>query len=186
MAFQPMKKSQILLLSSILFITQLAQSEGLEPQIKSGSYCKLEVYDKFKLIEKTNHKRLKFNPESELLELVVSMELMCPWSTQRDFNGDKKKDWVGYVSFDENYQLIAYLSGQKQHKIQILSESKQRPANSFIKWIQTKQLKRFTDKKLAVGQSKYALQVSALDGMTDFYLWDGKQLAKVLTTPQMF
>jgi len=181
-----MKKSQLLLLSSLFFIAPVSYASDLGSQIKSGSYCKNEVYNKFKLVEKTEHKRLKFTANAKLLEFASSMELMCPWSTERDFNGDKKKDWVGFVSINDNYQLIAYLSGKKKHKIQILDQLKTQPSNRFIKWVQAKKLKRFTDKKLAIGQNKYALQVSALDGMTDFYLWDGKQLAKVLTTPQMF
>jgi len=181
-----MKNLKPLLLSSLLFVTPTVFASGVVSQIKSGSYCKDEVYNKFKLVEKTAHKRIKFNPSGELLEFVSSMELMCPWSAQRDFNGDKKKDWVGFVSIDQNYQLIAYLSGKKGYKTQVIHWSKKLPSNSFVKWVQTKQLKRFTDKKLALGQSKYALQVSAIDGMTDFYLWNGKKLDKVLTTPQMF
>jgi len=181
-----MKKSLLffLALSSLTAIN--CQSASLESEIRSGEYCQSEVYKKFKIIEKTNHKRLKFSPNARLMEFVVSMELMCPWEVQRDLNGDKQMDWSGYVKIGDQYQLIAYLSNRRGYTLQEITTLTKKPNNNFVRWIQTKQLKDFTDKKLALGNSKYALQVVALDGLADIYLWDGKKLNKVLTTPQIF
>ncbi len=181
-----MNKSFLLLTALLLLLTPEAHSEGLESEIKSGDYCQQEIFDKFKLIEKTEHKRLKFKPKKRLLDFAVSMELMCPWSTERDYNGDKKKDWVGYVKLNNEYQLIAYLSGPRSYTLQVINNTTTAPSTNFVRWIQTKYLKNYTKKQLQLGNSRYALQVVDLNGDADFYLWDGKKLAKVLTTPQIF
>jgi len=162
-----------------------AMSEGLEAEIKSGSYCEDSIFKRYKLIHKTDHQMIKFAPSKKLLEFVATMELMCPWSVQRDFNGDKREDWIGYVKSKKKYHLIAYMSGIRNYTLQAISESKELPNNNLLRWIQTKHLKTFTDKKLKIGASKYALQVSNIEGMTNIYLWNGKQLEKVITTSQI-
>ncbi len=163
-----------------------AMSQGLEAEIKSSLYCKEAIFKRIKLIHKTDHQMLKFKPSKKLLEFVTSMELMCPWSVQRDFNGDKKKDWVGYIKSNDKYHLVAYMSGIRNYSLQTISESAQLPSNNFIRWLQAKYLKNFTDKKLKIGAAKYALQLVDIEGMTNIYLWDGKQLEKVITTSQIY
>lgn len=163
-----------------------ALAQGLESEIRSGNYCQTDIYNRFKLLEKTEHQRLKFGSNEELLQFAVRIELMCPWSIQRDLNGDKKQDWVGYVKNGSKYQLIAYLSGARKYTLFELSHSDKPPEKNFLRWIQTKYLNRYTKKKLKIGNTKYAVQVATIGGTADIYLWDGKQLENVLTTSQIF
>lgn len=185
-----MKKIALLTLTAAISMTQPAHSEegvtSLASQIKSGNFCKKKIYDRFKLVEKTAHELLNFRPKKEMMTFIESMELMCPWSIERDFNGDKKKDWVGFVKIEDKFELLAYISNKRYYKIQLLETLPSLPETRFIRWIQTKYLKNYTDKKLHIGNSQYALQVANFEGTTDIYLWDGKELAKILTTPQLF
>jgi hypothetical protein len=181
-----MKTYPISLLFIILATIPLAQADGLEGEIKSGDYCESVIYDKFKLIEKTEHQKVKFRPSPRLLEFAVSMELMCPWGTERDYNGDKKPDWIGFVKINEKYELLAYLSTSREYQVTTISSFASLPTKKFIRWIQSAHLKRFTEKKLNISYSRYALQVADVDGLTDIYLWDGKKMAKILTTSQLF
>lgn len=179
---------KLLIASSILLflISSHATSDGLEKEIRSGSYCQTEVFDKYKLLNQLKSTPLKLAPSDKLLEFVVKMELMCPWSVQRDFNGDKKDDWIGYVKLDKKYQLIAIISGFRQYSFQIIDESTSLPSNHFVRWLQTKYLANFTDKKLNIGSSRYALQWVDLEGINKIFLWDGKQLKSVIETSQIF
>jgi len=163
-----------------------AMSDGLETEIKSGNHCEDTIFKKFKLIHKTDHQMIKFAPSKKLLEFVTTMELMCPWSVQRDFNGDKRDDWIGYVKSKNKYQLIVYMSGIRNYTLQTISESTEIPNNQFMRWLQTKHLKNFTDKRLKIGASKYAVQLVDIEDMTNIYLWNGKQLEKVVTTSQIY
>ena len=172
--------------SILLLVTQQSSANDLASEIKSGDYCQTEIYDNFKLIEKTDHRLLNFRPKKELLDFAVSLELMCPWSIQRDLNGDKQKDWIGFTQSGDQYQLIAYLSGPRSYSMQLMGNYKTLPSNRFLRWIQTKYLKNFTDKKLNIGNSKYAIQVATFEGMTEIYLWNGKQLNKIIDTPQLY
>lgn len=181
-----MKKILILPLLLTIAYSTSGLTDDLEKEIKSGSYCESVIYDKFKLIEKSKHERVKFTPSQRLLEFVVSMELMCPWGTERDFNGDKKADWIGFVKIGNKYQLLAYLSTPRQYQVKTIASYSKAPSEQFIRWIQTAHLTRFTDKKLNLNSSMFALQVAEVDGLTDIYLWNGKQMEKVLSTPQLF
>lgn len=181
-----MKTTLTAFLLLILAYSTFSSADELENEIKSGSYCKSVIYDKFKLIEKSKHERVKFNPSGRLLEFALSMELMCPWGTERDFNGDNKADWIGFVKIDNKYQLLAYLSMVRQYQVTTIASYDKAPSEQFIRWIQTAHLSRFTDKKLNLNSSMYALQVAQVDGLTDIYLWNGKQMEKVLSTPQLF
>ena len=174
------------LISIIAFSLTSANAEDLTSEITSGSYCKTEVYDRFRKVEKTQHEFLKFQPKRELMSLVEQMEIMCPWSVQRDFNGDKIEDWVGFTKNGTKVELIAYLSLGRNYSLQVINSLDKLPNNSFLRWMQTKYLKNFTNKKLNTGASQYALQVTNINDSTDISLWDGKGLSKVLTTPQMF
>ncbi len=186
-----MKKALLPLISASLVSASLAFSlnangEELTQEITSGQYCQSDIFKQFKKIEQTEHKRLKFKPSNKLLEFVTSMELMCPWESQRDFNGDKRDDWIGYVQLGSEYQLVAYMSGRQKYQMSVLSHSEKPPKNAFIRWLPTGQLKNFTKKKMPINNLTFALQVSNFEGMTEFYLWDGKAMKSVLTTPQMF
>jgi len=180
-----MKRALLLPFFAFSFVAN-AVSERLESEIQSGNYCEDKVFKRFKLVDKTDHQMIKFVPSKKLLEFVASMELMCPWSVQRDFNGDKREDWIGYVKLKNKYQLIAYMSGIRNYSLQTISESKNLPSSHFLRWLQTKHLKTFTDKKLKIGASQYALQVVDIEGMANIYLWNGKQLEKVITTSQIY
>ena len=180
--------SKLLIASSILlfFISSQAVSDGLEKEIRSGNYCQTDIFDKYNLHNQIKATPLKFAPSEKLLEFVVQMELMCPWNVQRDFNGDKKNDWIGYVKENEKYQLVAIISGFRQYSFQIIDESTTPPSNHFVRWLQTKHLTNFTDRKLNLGVSRYALQWVNLEGINKILLWDGKKLESVIETSQIF
>jgi len=74
----------------------------------------------------------------------------------------------------------------RNYSLQVLKSMDNLPKDLFLRWMQTKYLKNFTSKKLNIGGIQYALQVTKLNDSTDIYLWDGKGLSKILTTPQMF
>ena len=181
-----MKKCLLSLLTAAIISSASVQSEELVAEIKSGQYCQSELFKQFKKIEQTAHQRLKFKPSDKLLDFVASMELMCPWETQRDYNGDNKPDWIGFTKYENDFQLVAYISAFRGYKLHLLSSDSKNPQNAFVKWTQTGQLKKFTDKELSIKNLKYSLQVTDVKGMTDFYLWDGNKMAKVFTTPQIF
>jgi len=181
-----MKHIKILAISLLVSFSQNSTAFDLTSEIKGGSFCKTEIFDRFKLIEKTKHSMLKFRPTAELMTFATSMELMCPWSVQRDFNGDKKDDWVGFTKIDDKFELVAYLSKGRDYTIQIIGEFDRLPTNMFLRWLQTKTIKNYTDKKLNLGASQYALMVANFEKNNDIYLWDGKKLNKILTTPQLF
>lgn len=181
-----MKIATIVCFSILSLVAQPSFAYDLASEIKSGDFCQTKIYDHFKLVEKTEHRLLKFKPKVGLLDFAVSMELMCPWSIQRDFNGDKQKDWIGYTQIGNQYQLIAYLSGQRNYSMQLIGSYKKAPSDKFLRWIQTKNLKNFTDKTLNIGNSQYAIQIATFEGMTEIYLWDGKKLNKIIDTPQLF
>lgn len=170
----------------MILMSSSLQADSLQTEIQSGQYCKSDLFKQFQKIEQSGHQRLEFQPKPKLMEFVTQMELMCPWESQRDFNGDKRLDWIGFSKLGTEYELVAYLSSGNTFKVQKIEASTTKPSNSFIRWVQTRQLSNFTKKTLPIGQLKYALQVSDLEGMTNFYLWDGKTMAKVLTTSQIF
>ncbi|MDQ7049228.1 MAG: hypothetical protein Q9M92_06670 [Enterobacterales bacterium] len=150
--------------------------------IRSGSLCKNTVYKRFKLVEKTNHKRLRFLPSHELLVLATEKEIMCPWSLELDFNGDRRMDWIGFVKLDDDYLLLAYLSGPRDYKIEIVQQSKMPPKNFYLQWVQTRNLPNMTTKVLDTSHSRYALKLSRLNGSSDVYLWDGKKMKLIFST----
>ena len=170
---------------SLIGITTV-QSEELSAEIKSGQYCQSELFEQFKKTEQTNHERLRFKPSDKLMQFVTSMELMCPWESQKDYNGDKKEDWIAFVKSGSEFQLVAYMSNRQSYQLKVISRSDKLPASSFIRWLPTAQLNNFTKKTMPINNLKYSLQVSDFEGMTQFYLWDGKEMKSVLTTPQMF
>ncbi len=181
-----MKNAILSLIPLTLLSIDGVQSEELANEIKSGQYCQSELYEQFKKTEQSNHNRLKFKPSDKLMEFVSSMELMCPWESVRDYNGDKKDDWVGFVQSGSEYQLISYMSDRQNYQLKVISSSNKLPANSFIRWLPSAQLKNFTKKSLPINNLQFALQVSDFEGMTQFYLWNGKEMKSVLETPQMF
>lgn len=185
-AHATMKYLGILITSLSILFSQNSVAFDLGSEIKSGSFCKTEIFDRFKLIEKTKHKMLKFRPSKELMDFAISMELMCPWSVQRDFNGDKKEDWVGFTKIGEKFELIAYLSKGRNYTIQIIGKFDRLPTNRFLRWMQTRTIKNYTDKKIHLGGSQYALMLANFEKTNDIYLWDGNKLNKILTTPQLF
>ena len=181
-----MKYVGILIISLLVLFTYNSDAFDLASEIRSGSYCKKEIFKRFKSIEKTQHELIKFQPKRALMTLVEQMEAMCPWSIQRDLNGDKIEDWVGFTKIGSKVELIAYLSMGRNYSLQVLKSMDNLPKDLFLRWMQTKYLKNFTSKKLNIGGIQYALQVTKLNDSTDIYLWDGKGLSKILTTPQMF
>jgi hypothetical protein len=181
-----MKNMILSLLPLSLISINNAQSEELTAEISSGQYCQSKLYKQFKKTEQTNHERLKFKPTDKLMQFVTSMELMCPWESQRDYNGDKKDDWIAFVQLGSEYQLVSYMSDRQSYQLKVISSSSKLPANSFIRWLPSAQLKNFTKQSIPINNLSYALQVSDFDGMTEFYLWDGKEMRSVLKTPQMF
>lgn len=181
-----MKNAILSLVPLSLVCINSAQSEELTAEISSGQYCQSKLFEQFKKTEQSNHKRLKFKPTDKLMQFVTSMELMCPWESQRDYNGDKKDDWIGFVQSGSEFQLVSYMSNRQSYQFKIIFSSSKPPSNSFIRWLPSSQLKNFSKKTMPVNNLSYALQVSDFDGITEFFLWDGKQMNGVLKTPQMF
>jgi len=183
-----MKYASLILipLLTFSFSTPPVFAMDLKSEIRGGSYCKKKIFNRFKTIEQTQHKLLKFQPKRELMSLVEQMEIMCPWSIQRDFNGDKIEDWVGFAKTGTKFELVAYMSKGRDYSIQVLKTLDNLPNTQFLRWMQTRFLKNYSDKKLNIGNSQYALQVTKIKDSTEIYLWDGKGLSKILTTPEMF
>jgi len=182
-----MKYTSLILIPLLTFLISTPPAlADLNSEIRGGSYCKKEIFNRFKTIEQTHHELLRFKPKRELMSLAEQMELMCPWSIQRDFNGDKIEDWVGFAKKADKFELIAYLSKGRGYSVQVLKTLDSLPNTLFLRWMQTRFLKNYTDKKLNIGSNKYALQVTKINDSTEIYLWDGKALSKILTTPQMF
>ncbi len=176
----------IVLLSADIAVAEMPQKEvmlGDSPfgekmtdQIRSGNYCKNTVYQRFKLVEKTNHKRLRFLGSHELLDLALEKEIMCPWSMELDLNADRRPDWVGFVKLEDQYQLLAYLSGPRDYAIEVLFQSKHAPVNLYLQWAQPDNLAKPNDKSLDRKPSRYAVKLSRLNGSADIYQWTGKKM----------
>jgi len=181
-----MRKAILSIIPAVFLMNGDILAEELVTEIKSGEYCSSELFKQFKKTEQTSHERLRLKPSNKLLEFVTSMELMCPWESQRDYNGDKMPDWIGFVKKASEYQLIAYMSNSHVYSFQVISTLQNLPKSTFIQWLPASQLSNFTKDKLPINNLSYALQVSNLEKMTNFYLWDGRKMAKVLTTPQIF
>jgi len=156
--------------------------QRMAEQIQSGTFCKNTLYKRFKLVEKTKHKRLRFLPSQELLLLAIENEIMCPWSVELDFNGDHRMDWIGFVKLQDDYQLLAYLSGPREYKLEVIQQSDMPPKNFYLQWLQTKNLSHMTNRVLDTSHAGYALKLSRLNGSSDIYLWDGKTMKLIFST----
>jgi len=156
--------------------------ERMIEQIRSGSFCKNTVYQRFKLVEKTKHKRLRFLPSHELLTLAAENEIMCPWSIELDFNGDRRMDWIGFVKLNDDYLLLAYLSGPRDYTIEVIQQSKMPPSHLYLQWAQTRNLVNMTKKVMDISHSRYALKLSRLNASADIYLWNGKNMKLEFST----
>ncbi len=162
-----------------------AKASSLASEIRSGEYCRTQIFDNFKLVEKSGHEAIS-NPGGALLSYAVNAEIMCPWSMEFDLNGDGNKDWAGYVRKDGRYYLLAYLSGLRKYTLEQIDSSSKPPSNQFIGWAQVKTINKLSGKNFSQYKTKYALHVTTLGGVTDIYLWNGKKLEKVVTMPQAF
>jgi len=181
-----MNKTNFVILVVFLAAISTAKANGLADEIRSGQYCKTKVFDNFKLIEKSGHKALTRKPGGKLLEYAVEAEMMCPWSVEFDLNGDGDRDWIGYVKKDSQFYLLAYLSGLRKYSLEQIASSPKPPSNQFLGKVQIKTVNKLSGKNFSQSKSKFALQVTTLQGMTDIYLWNGKKLKKVVSIPQAF
>lgn len=179
-----MKKLSLILTFALLSPNSEVFAEDLSTQIRSGSYCRTEILNKFKLVEKSQHQNLTFKPTGELLEFAVQGEIMCPWSIQADLNGDNKEDWVGYLQNGKEFELIGYISGLRNYSVKVIETSQKPPSRHYLKRILTNNLSKLAGKKLNIGSIKYTLQVSTPDNLTDIYLWNGKDFDKIYSTYQ--
>ena len=181
-----MIKPLLCLIPAVFLFSHDAKAELLEKGIKSGNYCGSKVFKWFKQVKKTKHERIKFEPSQKLLDFAVSMELMCPWEIEKDFNGDNKPDWIGFTKLEDEYQLIAYISIQREYRLSVIETMKTLPKNTFIRPLEPVELKNFSKKKPSSNSSVISLQVSNLEKMTDIYKWNGTKMNKTLTTPQVY
>ena len=170
-----MKTKTLAIGSALCFFATLAQSEEFHR-------CESKLFSQMKLLSKVSVALPKAEPTGDLARLVHQYEMICPWQVERDFNNDKKRDWVGFVYRDQNYQLIAYLSGNQRYTLHQLETYAKFPKYSFLKSINAKEvLQRSKNKELLKG-ARYSLVVhdlkSGANENSSAYTWNGKQLAK--------
>jgi len=95
--------------------------------------CKSDLTKQMKRFEKSEFTVPRKQPIGKLKEFSRRQEILCPWQIEFDFNGDRQKDWIGIISRNQQYELVAYLSASPKDKLQVLHSYRFFPENSYLK-----------------------------------------------------
>ncbi len=95
--------------------------------------CKSNLTKQMKRFEKIKFSVPRKIPTGNLREYALQMEILCPWQVEIDLNSDKKTDWVGIIYRQDKYELIAYISSDKKHEVQVLHSYNFFPEQTYLK-----------------------------------------------------
>ena len=146
--------------------------------------CKTERFKKFNDITKANYVLVNQKPDPDLISRMDAYEIVCPWQVEQDFDGDRKRDWVGLIYKDKKYILAGFVTGGGRAKAFEIKSFDYFPIRTHFDHIRLKEFSLLADKKQGVSKS-------LLNGLVEYrigkkaivYQWDGTTMKEIGTFP---
>ncbi|MET1253545.1 hypothetical protein [Aliikangiella maris] len=154
-----------------LFISSLNLATISFVSAQENSYCQSKLFEQLRVTSTETVKTPQRKPTGILKDYVDRYEYICPWQLEKDFNGDGKNDWAGFVYRNDQYELIVYLSNELRYTTKQIKTYRAFPKRTFLRVLDSSRLDSLTNNQTIKYQFDNALEVHELSGKSNVYAW---------------